>query len=171
MIFWLQVRRSTTELNSLLAAVARKILRSFAKHLAREYREKTTPLWIFMPCNLSPCRVEHVTWVRNAWDFCPLFRQFHICSYIEHQIAAFPYLLHFPIPGLASLTLHITRCIDFLWGYESWCANTSISSNPYQDSGIVWNELIECGLSQCGPMPHSWPVQFIYNTYLFWWER
>ena len=31
-----------------------------AKHLAREYRERTTPSRIFMPCNLSSCRVNAV---------------------------------------------------------------------------------------------------------------
>ena len=34
-----------------------KSLRLIAKHWAREYREKTTPSRIFMPCNLSSCRV------------------------------------------------------------------------------------------------------------------
>ena len=40
-----------------LCAEAKKIRRSFAKYLAREYREKTTLLRIFMRCNLSSCWV------------------------------------------------------------------------------------------------------------------
>ena len=38
--------------------LGQKIRGSFAKHLAREYWEKTEPSQIFMPCNLSSCRVS-----------------------------------------------------------------------------------------------------------------
>ena len=52
------VRRSMTELCSQLAYRSKNLM-WFAKHFTREYREKTTPLQIFMPCNLSSCRVWH----------------------------------------------------------------------------------------------------------------
>ena len=38
-------------------AQAEKILRSFAKDLTGQYQEKTTPLRIFMPCDLTSCRI------------------------------------------------------------------------------------------------------------------
>ena len=37
-----------------------KSLRLVANHWAREYREKTTTSQIFMPCNLSSCRVYEI---------------------------------------------------------------------------------------------------------------
>ena len=50
------LRRSTNWATRQLGNVS-KILTLIAKHWAREYREKTTPLRIFMPCYLSSCRV------------------------------------------------------------------------------------------------------------------
>ena len=55
MIFYLQVRCSTTELYSLLEFGWKKY--ALAKHLSQEYRGKTTPSPIFMPCNLYSCMV------------------------------------------------------------------------------------------------------------------
>ena len=43
-----------------------KSLRLIANHWAHEYREKTTPSRIFMPCNLSSCRVS-ICWCMS-WD-------------------------------------------------------------------------------------------------------
>ena len=39
---------------------SKKVLGWFAKHQAREYQERTTPSQIFMPCNLSFCRVGQI---------------------------------------------------------------------------------------------------------------
>ena len=50
------LRRSTNWATRQLGNVS-KIHTLIAKHWAREYREKTTPLRIFMPCYLSSCRV------------------------------------------------------------------------------------------------------------------
>ena len=57
-----------TELHRHLGNVP-KSLRLIAKHWAREYREKTTPSRIFMPCNLSSCRVWSV-WVQRSSTGC-----------------------------------------------------------------------------------------------------
>ena len=54
---WLSYRASWS--------LAKKILMWFANHLFREYRERTTPSRIFVPCNLKSCRVvEFLKWVR-----------------------------------------------------------------------------------------------------------
>ena len=39
-----------------------KLLRFITKILSREYLEKTTPLKIFMPCNLSSCGFKVGFW-------------------------------------------------------------------------------------------------------------
>ena len=59
--FWLQVRRYS-HLDK-----AQKIRKSFAKYLAREYREKTTTSRILMPCNLSCCRVIKLQLFMHCW--------------------------------------------------------------------------------------------------------
>ena len=46
----------------------KKILGSLAQHLAREYRERTTPSRIFMPCSLSSCRVCY-NWLSVSGNF------------------------------------------------------------------------------------------------------
>ena len=51
-----QIRRSLTELYRDTYAIAQKLQISFANHLFREYRERTTPSRIFVPCNLSSCK-------------------------------------------------------------------------------------------------------------------
>ena len=38
----------------------KKILRLFANHLFGEYRARTTPSRMFVPCNLSSCRVMNI---------------------------------------------------------------------------------------------------------------
>ena len=47
-----------TELPKHLSNYPKKTLRRIAKHWNREYREKTTPSQIFVPCDLSSCRVS-----------------------------------------------------------------------------------------------------------------
>ena len=50
-----------------------KTLKWIAKHWAHEYTEKTTPLWIFMPCNLSSCKVFDAncfTKELDPWLYC-----------------------------------------------------------------------------------------------------
>ena len=48
---------SMTELYSTWQYMTEKVLGWIAKHLAREYQEKTTTSRICIPCNLSSCRV------------------------------------------------------------------------------------------------------------------
>ena len=59
-----------TELHRHLGNVP-KSLRLVANHWAREYQEKTTPSRIFMPCNLSSCRV------------CPYRKQLEMQSILD----------------------------------------------------------------------------------------
>ena len=40
--------------------------RSFAKHIIREYQEKTTPWQIFMHCSLSSCRAHVRKWFAES---------------------------------------------------------------------------------------------------------
>ena len=66
-------------------AYSLKILRSFANHLYHEYRERTTPPRICVPCNLSSCRLHHVIklWncvCQNAQKLCLTF--YYLCLLI-----------------------------------------------------------------------------------------
>ena len=54
----LRVLHSMIKLHSHLF-LSQKILRLFANHLFCEYWERTIPSRIFVPCNLSSCRVDN----------------------------------------------------------------------------------------------------------------
>ena len=68
-----------------------KSLSLIAKHWAREYREKTTPSRIFMPCNLSSCRVSYGTQ-----------------HYLKNSLAW--YLESIIIPGMADIAIQTHGC-------------------------------------------------------------
>ena len=57
MIDNIERRQLIANFNSMYFYLSVGYLRSFAKYLTREYWERTTPSRIFMPCNLSSCRV------------------------------------------------------------------------------------------------------------------